>query len=263
MFSALQVILVCLWTWLFSVTGMSVQIFTYAVAVLHGIVVGLIMGDLETGLQVGGTLCLMGLGVGGYGGSSVPDYNLGTIVGTVFAVGSGQGLEAGLAVGIPVAALGTEFDIIAKMCGSFFIHGQMAVAKKKEFNKMGLYVHGWNVFRAFLYTLPVLLVMTVGSGLITGLLEAMPEWLTKGLNTAAGMLPAVGFAILLKYLPVKEYGVFLIFGYAAAAYLGLSMLAISMFALVLAFIIYRQLEISENDAAVAASTGTNGGDYDE
>ena len=38
------------------------------------------------------------------------------------------------------------------------------------------------------------------------------------LNTAAGMLPAVGFAILMKYLPIREYGVFMIFGFAAASY---------------------------------------------
>lgn len=262
MFSAMQVILVCLWMWLFTVTGSNVQIFTYAAAVLHGMIVGLIMGDLTTGLTVGGTLCLMGLGVGGYGGSSVPDYNLGTVVGTVFAIGTGQGMEAGLAVGIPVAALGTEFDIIAKMCGSFFIHRQMAVAAKKEFNKMGLYVHGYNVFRATLYTVPVLLVMTVGSGLINDILLAMPGWLTKGLQTASGMLPAVGFAILMKYLPVKDYGIFMVFGFACAAYLGLSMVAISLFALIFAFIIYRQLEIKDN-AGAAVVANTNGGDYDE
>ncbi len=262
MFSAMQVILVCLWTWLFTVTGSNVQIFTYASAVLHGMIVGLIMGDMTTGLTVGGTLCLMGLGVGGYGGSSVPDYNLGTIVGTVFAIGTGQGMEAGLAVGVPVAALGTEFDIIAKMCGSFFLHGEMRVAARKEFNKLGIFPHGYNVFRATLYTLPVLLVMTVGSGIITSLLAAMPEWLTKGLNTAAGMLPAVGFAILMKYLPVREYGIFIVFGFACAAYLGLSMVAISLFALIFAFVIYRQLEIKDNAGSVVAA-GANGEDYDE
>lgn len=260
MFSGIEVVLVCLWTWLFTVTGSNVQIFTYASAVLHGMIVGLIMGDMTTGLYVGGTLCLMGLGVGGYGGSSVPDYNLGTIVGTVFAIGTGQGLEAGLAVGIPVAALGTEFDIIAKMCGSFFIHRQMDVAKKHQFDKMGLYVHGYNVFRATLYTLPVLLVMTVGSNLINELLAAMPEWLTKGLSTAAGVLPAVGFAILMKYLPVREYGIFMVFGFACAAYLGLSMVAISLFSLIFAFIIYKQLELRDSGVGSAAN---DGGDYDE
>ena len=81
MFTPIQIILVCVWMWGFTVIGMSVQLFSYGVAVLHGFVTGLIMGDVATGLTVGGTLCLMGLGVGGYGGSSVPDYAMGTVVG--------------------------------------------------------------------------------------------------------------------------------------------------------------------------------------
>lgn len=62
MFTPIQIILVCVWMWGFTVIGMSVQLFSYGVAVLHGFVTGLIMGDVATGLTVGGTLCLMGLG---------------------------------------------------------------------------------------------------------------------------------------------------------------------------------------------------------
>ena len=244
MFTPIQIILVCVWMWGFTVIGMSVQLFSYGVAVLHGFVTGLIMGDVATGLTVGG--------------SSVPDYAMGTVVGTVFAIATGGGVEAGLATGIPVATLGTQFDILAKMCGSFFIHKQMDCVEKHQFDKMGIWAHGWNIFRATLYTLPILLVMTVGSGIITTLLANMPLWLTKGLNTAAGMLPAVGFAILMKYLPIREYGVFMIFGFAAASYLGLSMVAISMFAFVAAYMVYKGLE-KGNTAAAAG----NGGNYDE
>lgn len=261
MFTPMEVILVCAWTWLMiGFIGFSVQIFSYGAAVLHGFVTGLIMGDPTMGLTVGGTLCLMSLGVVGLGGASVPDYMIGTIVGTVFAVGTNGGLEAGLAVGIPTAALGTQFDIVSKMCGSFFIHREMECAEKKQFNKMGLWAHGWNAFRATLYTLPVLLVMTVGSGLIESLLTNMPEWLISGLNTAAGMLPAVGFAILLRYLPLKDYGVYAIFGFAAAAYLHLSVLAITLLSLVFVFMTYKSLEDKSNGVQAQVA---NGGDYDE
>lgn len=56
MFTPIQIILVCAWMWGFTVIGMSVQLFSYGVAVLHGFVTGLIMGDVATGLTVGGTL---------------------------------------------------------------------------------------------------------------------------------------------------------------------------------------------------------------
>ena len=37
------------------------------------------------------------------------------------------------------------------------------------------------------------------------LVNNFPAWLSTGLNVAAGMLPAMGFAILLHYLPIKKY----------------------------------------------------------
>ncbi|MFV0480219.1 MAG: PTS mannose/fructose/sorbose/N-acetylgalactosamine transporter subunit IIC [Anaerorhabdus sp.] len=242
MFNITQIVLVCLFVWGMTFIGWSMQLFVYGVPVLYGAVIGLIMGDVTTGLTVGGTLTLMSLGIGGWGGSSVPDYALGTVAGTLFAIASGQGLETGLVVGIPVAALGTQFDILAKMSGSFFVHKQMEVVDKKEFNKMGLWVHGWTAFRATMYTLPVLFAMTIGAEFITSLLNSIPTWLMDGLNVAAGILPAVGFAILLKYMPMRKYGIFVVLGFVLTAYLDMPMLGVSLITLVAAVLIYQNLE---------------------
>lgn len=242
MFTPMQIILVCLFVWVMTYIGWSMQLFAYGVPVLYGFIVGWIMGDTKMGLTVGGTLALMGLGIGGYGGSSVPDYTLGAVAGTLFAIATGQGIETGLAIGIPVATLGTQFDVLSKMAGSFFIHKQMDCVEKKNFAQMGIWVHGWTAFRATLYMLPVLLAMTVGSSLIVDVLNSIPTWLMSGFGVAAGILPAVGFAILLKYMPLKKYGVFLIFGFVLTAYLSLPMLAVSLLAFVAAFMIYQNLE---------------------
>lgn len=242
MFTITQIILVCLFLWIMTFIGWSAQLFVYGVPVLYGFVVGLIMGNPEMGLLVGGTLTLMSLGIGGYGGSSVPDYALGAVTGTLFAIASGSGLETGLAIGIPVATLGTQFDVLAKMAGSFFIHKEMEAVDSHDFKKIGLWTNGWTAFRATLYTIPVLLAMTVGSELIVSLLASIPEWLMNGFKVAAGILPAVGFAILLKYMPMKQYGIFIVFGFVLTSYLNMPMLAVSLLALIIAVRIYQGLE---------------------
>jgi len=261
MFTAMQVILITAFMFVLSLIGMSVQLFAYGAAVFQGFVTGLIMGDVQIGLTVGGTLCLMGLGIGGYGGSSVPDYQLGTVIGTAFAIATNGGIESGLAVGIPVAALGVQLDVLAKMSGSFFFHKQVAAAEKADWTAMGNWVWAWNYFRALLYTLPVLLVLTVGSQLIVDLLAAIPDWLTRGLSVASGLLPALGMAILLKYMPVKKYGVFLIFGFALSSYLGLPMMGIAALAFVAAYMIYQGLQ--EKSSAPAGVGHVARSDEDE
>lgn len=47
---------------------------------MAGFFAGLIMGDMTTGLIVGGTLNLLVLGVGNFGGASIPDYMTGAVL---------------------------------------------------------------------------------------------------------------------------------------------------------------------------------------
>ena len=48
---------------------------------IAGFGAGLIVGDVQTGMLIGGTLELMALGVYTYGGATVPDYTVGAILG--------------------------------------------------------------------------------------------------------------------------------------------------------------------------------------
>ena len=70
-----------------------------------GMISGLIMGDVSTGLMIGGTFQLMSLGVAALGGASAPNYGLATIIGTFIAVRTGTGIDAAISVGLPVVGI--------------------------------------------------------------------------------------------------------------------------------------------------------------
>lgn len=81
-----------------------------------GIVAGLVMGDLKTGLLIGGSLQLTVLGVGTFGGASKIDANSGTVLATAFAIGTGMKAEVAVAaLGVPVASLMIQTDILARL----------------------------------------------------------------------------------------------------------------------------------------------------
>lgn len=253
MFTPIQILLVIVYMGVIRFLGPSVQIIAYAPNILHGFVIGAIMGDPNMGLYIGGTLTLMGLGIGGFGGSSVPDYTLGTVLGTLFAC-TGQGVEAGLAVGVPVAMLGTQLDVLNKTIGSFFIHRAMTCNEKGDFKGMGTWIWLSVVPNIALYLLPILLAMTAGAGLINSILNAIPGWVTTGFSVAGGLLPGLGFAILMRYLPVQKYGVFMILGFVLSAYLGMPMLAIAALAFIVSFMTYRSL-VEKNSAPMQTVAG--------
>ncbi|KRM15771.1 phosphotransferase system, mannose fructose N-acetylgalactosamine-specific component IIC [Companilactobacillus nantensis DSM 16982] len=188
-----------------------------------GMISGLIMGDMKTGLIIGAALQLTVLGVGTFGGASKIDANSGTVLATAFSIGTGMKAATAIAaIGVPVAALLTSFDILARFTNTYFQH---QVDKDIEnFNYKGIERHTilgalpWCLSRG----IPVFLALALGQGVVKTMVTYLNgdlQWLNTGLQTAGATLPAVGFAILLHYLPVKKHIAYLILGFTITALL--------------------------------------------
>ncbi|MFV8043731.1 PTS mannose/fructose/sorbose/N-acetylgalactosamine transporter subunit IIC [Streptococcus pluranimalium] len=190
--------------------------------VFAGFISGLIMGDMTTGLLIGGSLQLMVLGVGTFGGASRIDATSGAVLATAFSVG--QGIEPELAVStiaVPVAALLVYTDILGRFSTTYFAH---RIDKHVEdFNYKAIernYLLGavpWALSRA----LPVFLALFLGGGTVEALVDTIAkyQWIADGLTLAGRMLPGLGFAILLHYLPVKKNLHYLALGFGLTAML--------------------------------------------
>lgn len=231
--------------------------FGFAKPAVAGGIAGLLMGDMTTGLFVGGTLNLLSLGVGNFGGAVIPDYTSGAILGAAFAIMSGQGGEFGISLGIPVALLLTQLDILARFSNTFFQQKADKYAKEgniamiERMNLLGLIP--WAISRA----LPVAIGLYFGSDLVQMIVDNVPMWLMGGLKTAGGIIPALGIAILLKYLSIKKYVAYLFIGFVLAAYLNIPMLGISFVGLALAILTFER----RKETSVAFAGG--GDDEDE
>lgn len=88
--------------------------------VTAGLIVGLIMGDLKTGLYIGATLQLMTLGISSFGGASVPDYQTAALVGSYIAISTKQDASIGITLAIPVAMLMVQLDVLKWSINIFF-----------------------------------------------------------------------------------------------------------------------------------------------
>ncbi|MGT2932419.1 PTS mannose/fructose/sorbose/N-acetylgalactosamine transporter subunit IIC [Streptococcus catagoni] len=190
--------------------------------VFAGLIAGIVMGDIKTGLGIGGSLQLMVLGVGTFGGASRIDATSGAVLATAFSVS--QGIKPELAIStiaVPVAALLVYTDILGRFSTTYFAH---RIDKHVEnFNYAGIernYLLGaipWALSRA----LPVFLALALGGGFVKALVSGIGEvqWIADGLTLAGKMLPGLGFAILLHYLPVKRNLHYLGLGFAITAIL--------------------------------------------
>lgn len=180
------------------------------------------MGDMATGLAIGASLQLMVLGVGTFGGASRIDATSGAVLATAFSVSQGIDPELAVAtIAVPVAALLVYTDILGRFSTTYFAHRVDAAVEKFDYAAIERnYLLGaipWALSRA----LPVFLALAFGGEFVNAMVSAIQEyqWIANGLTLAARMLPGLGFAILLHYLPLKRNLHYLAFGFALTAML--------------------------------------------
>ena len=87
-FSAIQIILVFVWTFIIAIDQFDFLESLYQ-PIVSGAVIGAILGDLPTGLVVGGTYQLMTIGNMPVGGAQPPNAVIGGVMAVVFAIASG------------------------------------------------------------------------------------------------------------------------------------------------------------------------------
>ena len=190
--------------------------------VFAGFITGLIMGKPATGLFIGGSLQLFVLGVGTFGGASRIDATSGAVLATAFSVAQGIKPELAIAtIAVPVATLLTYFDILGRMTTTYFAHRVDAAVERFDYKGIERnYLLGalpWALSRA----LPVFLALAFGGAFVQAIVDGVAgvKWLAAGLTLAGRMLPGLGFAILLRYLPVKRNLHYLALGFGLTAML--------------------------------------------
>ncbi|MGR3806260.1 PTS N-acetylgalactosamine transporter subunit IIC [Pasteurella testudinis] len=206
--------------------------------VVLGPIVGLVLGDLQTGILVGGTLELVWMGLAPLAGAQPPNVIIGTVVGATFAITTKTDPTVAVGVAVPFA--------IAVQMGITFLFSVMSAVMSRcdqmaedanlkgidYVNYFGLLVLG--TFYFFCAFLPVYF----GAEHAGKIIEMLPKQVIDGLGVAGGIMPAIGFAVLMKIMMKNVYIPYFILGFVAAAWLQLPVLAIAAAATAMAIIDY-------------------------
>jgi len=204
--------------------------------VVLGPLVGFILGDLQTGIITGGALELVWMGLAPLAGAQPPNVIIGTIVGTAFAITTGVDATQAIAIAVPFAVavqMGITFLFSAmspmmSKCDEYADNADTDGIEKVNYLAM-------TVLGSF-YFLCAFLPIYLGAEHAKGFVEVLPEQLMAGLGVAGGMMPAVGFAVLMKIMLKNAYVPYFIIGFVAAAWLEMPVLAIALGALAIALI---------------------------
>ncbi len=217
--------------------------------IVSGLVVGLILGDVKTGLMAGATMELAWLGLVPLAGAQPPNIVIGGIAGIVTVLLGKQSPELALGVAVPFAVLAQVLINLLFTIYSPIMHKADEYAKEGNIKGIDMInFSGPVVLFAFNFLIIFSLIL-FGADKVEPLISALPEKLVGGFKVASGMMPAVGFAMLLNIMLKKEYVPFMIGGFVLAAFLGMDLLAITLLAVAIALYDY----YTKSSSAASAS----------
>lgn len=219
--------------------------------------VGLVMGDLTNALIIGASLELIFMGLMGVGATVPPDEVSGGILATAFALKMGSGIEVALTLALPIATLG----LVVKNFLYVVVIPAMSqkadqLCEKGEITKAAN-MHIWaSLTRILSMSVLIAVSYAVGSGAVEALVNAIPQFIVDGMGVATGLLPAVGFAMLLGMTFSKKVAPFFFLGFVLSAYLHMDMLAIAFVGGIFGYVMFLILTEMEKNT-VKAEVGSD------
>lgn len=231
MLETLLIILVAFFAYMHSYMGSTMHNRPLIVSTL----VGLVLNDLKLGIMVGATLELVFMGAFPIGASNPPDFVSGSIIATAFIIKSNAEISAAVALAVPIATLVLLFDnFLMTVVLTQASHIADRYAAKADIKGVERTQRIFGIGNKLILALVVGLGFHLGVPWIEKVLEIIPEFVIHGMDVAAGILPAIGFAMLAKMMVSKDLVAFLLAGFLVTAYLEVPVLGVALFALSIA-----------------------------
>lgn len=227
--------------------------------IMVGTIVGLVFGDLKTGVMIGATLELAFLGATSIGAVIPPDAMIGAILGTAFVIHAGVSAESAVVLALPIASLALIFkNFYYGYVVSLFQVKADTYAQAGDFQ--GIERIHWicGLGMAIMLGSLVAISFALGSEAMSGFLQAIPSFVQTGLNVTIGLLPAIGFSMLARTMLDKSNLHIFLCGFALVAYFQLPILGVAIFGGVLAIIL---MGIENNKQAVVVQEGGINDDF--
>ncbi|GAB2026081.1 PTS N-acetylgalactosamine transporter subunit IIC [Lactovum odontotermitis] len=262
--SIIQIILVFAVTFIAAIDQFSFLESLYQPIVM-GMVIGLILGDLKTGLIVGGTYQLMTIGNMPVGGAQPPNAVIGGIMASILAITLKLEPTAAVATAVPFSLLG-QYGVTLIFT---LMSPVMAVADREAENANPKGIDRINYLAmcalGIIFGLVVTLFFIGGATFGSQVVDAIPTWLMNGLSAAGGMMRYVGFAILIRVMVSRDLWGFFFVGFALAVLIAaipsLSGSAMILLALIGFAIAFWDFQIQSKLKPAAQSTDE--GDYED
>ena len=221
--------------------------YTMGRPLVSGMIIGLILGDVQTGIIIGAAIQAMYIGLVTPGGSMPADVNFAAWIGIPLAIVSGADSTYAVSLSIMLSFLGVVAVYATASFNSVFVHKMDKYITNGQLEKaVNIPVVG-QITNFVCRFIPIFLANYLGAQFVPTMVDAIPEWLGGILTLLGSMLPLIGFALLLQYIIKKKIDLlYYLFGFILVAVFNVPIIPVVLVGLLLAYmdIKYSQVDLS-------------------
>ena len=249
--------------WLLGCTG---GWYTIGRPLVSGMLIGLILGDVRTGILVGAAVQTVFIAMVTPGGAMPTDLNAAVFIGvglSVVAVKDGATVEAATSIATACGAAGIILHNGIAVFNSIF--NERALQAVSTDNEKQFLRNHWvwpQIALLISRAVPTFLTLYYGQGVATWIIQTFPSdsYTMRVLSCLGGLLPAIGVGLLVKGLVKKPSDLLaVLLGFTLVAALSVNMISLTIIA---GFFAYQKFA-SDSKQAIVAGVSVDDDDMDE
>ena len=249
--------------WLLGCTG---GWYTIGRPLVSGMLIGLILGDVRTGILVGAAVQTVFIAMVTPGGAMPTDLNAAVFIGvglSVVAVKDGATVEAATSIATACGAAGIILHNGIAVFNSIF--NERALQAISTGNEKQFLRNHWvwpQIALLISRAVPTFLTLYYGQGVATWIIQTFPSdsYIMRVLSCLGGLLPAIGVGLLVKGLVKKPSDLLaVLLGFTLVAALSVNMISLTIIA---GFFAYQKFA-SDSKQAIVAGVSVDDDDMDE
>ena len=211
-----------------------------------GMLIGLILGDVTTGIIFGCAINSLYLGSITVGGVAANDINFAAYIGIPLAMTSGASTSEALTLGALLGALGVLVWNLVKILNVYWVHLMDRLLDQGKLDNAAAVPFYGQLFLFVFRFFPIFLACYLGPTFMQGVMNSIPAWDSAIIGIFGNMLPLIGFAIILKQRVKRNFEfIYFVFGFILFTVFKVSVIAILVVSLVFALADFRYGKTSE------------------
>lgn len=208
---------------------------------ISGMFVGLILGDIRTGILIGAAVQALYLSLIVPGGVAAADITFVAYPAIALAMLSGADPEVAVSLAATIGLLGVIFFNLIETVNTFWNHLADSFAEKDDlkgyWRANAIYPQ---ITTFILRFVPTFLAVYYGAQYAESFINSVPSTLMQIMSTLGGVLPAVGIGLLLsQIMKEKLLVIYFLAGFVGIVSLNLDMISLTILGGTIAFMHYK------------------------